>query len=86
MIEEVVPKIFQTNVTRLNEITERIVGSKLVDARVTDDSSRFEFNKNGDIHYIEVPKSRAWNPDESHWDAWVISETNELWVSSFTLT
>lgn len=83
------PKIYQLQETRTIELIKIIVGSKIIAAHINDISSSFELKNGAKIHRMEISKNtspyqepllRAWNPEESHWDAWVISETGQLWV------
>lgn len=78
---------FERYLERVNEITEKVVGSKLIDARLTPNSSEILFKKGDETHRLEIPpgasgsfQSRSWQSEENQLDAWVLSEQNELWA------
>jgi hypothetical protein len=82
-----VEAFFQHYIERVNEITEKVVGSKIIDARITPTSSEILFGKGNETHRLEVPQgssesfqSRSWPSEENQLDAWVLSEQNELWA------
>lgn len=73
-------------VARINEITEKVVGSKIIEACITPASSEILFQQADRTHRLEIPKGagsslgRSWQSEENQRDAWVLSEQNELWV------
>ncbi|TAK10239.1 MAG: hypothetical protein EPO39_00585 [Candidatus Manganitrophaceae bacterium] len=82
-----VEAFYQDYVARVNEITEKVIGSKIVEADITEASSRLLFEKEGQVHRLEIPKeppasarSRSWWSEESQLDAWVLSKENEIWA------
>jgi hypothetical protein len=77
----------QHHLTRVNEITEKIIGSKIMRAHITPTSSKILFQRGYETHRLEIPndssgrlQSRGWQPEESQLDAWVLSEKNEIWA------
>lgn len=78
---------FQHYIERVNEITEKVVGSKIADARITPASSEILFEQGDETHRLEIPQgtsglsqSRSWQSEENQLDAWVLSERNEIWA------
>jgi hypothetical protein len=62
------------------------VGSRIVGVEIHDQASALRLEKRGRIHVLSIaPQNiafspvKAWNADESHLDAWVISATGRLW-------
>ncbi|NKE71219.1 hypothetical protein [Candidatus Manganitrophus noduliformans] len=82
-----VEAFYRHYVARVNEITEKVVGSKIVDAQITPASSEILFQKGGETHRLEIPQGssepyqgRSWPSGENQREAWVLSERNELWA------
>jgi hypothetical protein len=78
---------YQHHLMRVNEITEKVIGSKIMRAHITPTSSKILFQKGYEVHRLEIPKdssgpfqSRGWQAEESQLDAWVLSEQNEIWA------
>ncbi len=78
---------YRRYITRINEITEKVIGSKILEARITPASSHILLEKGGETHRLEIPKDptgssqyRFWRSEESQLDAWVLSERNEIWA------
>jgi hypothetical protein len=76
-----------------DDLSEKLLGATFIDAKIADNVSRISLNKNGVAHLLEIPENTAslplhgglltphkWNPDESHLDAWIISQTGDLIV------
>lgn len=82
-----VEDFYRCYIERVNEITEGVVGSKIIEARITPISSEILFEKGKEIHRLDIPNGpsgssqrRSWRSEESQLDAWVLSERNELWA------
>lgn len=81
-----VEAFYRHYVARINEITEKVVGSKIIEACITPASSEILFQQADRTHRLEIPKGagsslgRSWQSEENQRDAWVLSEQNELWA------
>lgn len=70
---------------RIEELRGLLVGAIIEDAEVADTFSKFHLRVGESHHILDIPREppdqwRAWNPEESHWDAWVVSQHNRIWV------
>ncbi len=76
-----------------DELSEKLLGATIVDANIADNISRLSIEKDGMAHQLEIPDNSSilpshggsltpheWNPDESHLDAWIISQDSDLIV------
>ncbi len=72
---------------RWDEATRLLVGSEIAEALITDDETILLLVQGQAEHRLEVPKDTSrlpwhggslephrWNPYESHWDAWVVTQ------------
>ncbi len=82
-----VEAFYEHYLARINEITEKVIGSRIIDAHITPVSSYLLFAKGHETHCLEIPKDpppsmrfRYRRSDESQLDAWVLSEQNEIWA------
>ncbi len=82
-----VEAFYQRYLARVDEITEKVVGSKIIEARITPISSEILFEQGNGTHRLEIPKGasgpsrcRLRRSQENQCDAWVLSECNELWA------
>lgn len=82
-----VEAFYRHYLARVHEVTEKVIGSRIVEARITPASSDLLFQKGCEAHRLEIPqgfselsRKRVWQSEESHLDAWVLSERNEIWA------
>jgi hypothetical protein len=76
-----------------DELSEKLLGAIIKDARIADNISRLTVEKEAVAHLLEIPENTSllplhggsltpheWNPRESHLDAWIISQDGDLIV------
>lgn len=74
-----------------DEVSVILNGSVITDAKIEDSHTLITLNKDGVEHLLELPSGtsklplhggslepRVWNPEESHWDAWVLTQEDLL--------
>ncbi|HMA35524.1 MAG TPA: hypothetical protein VKY74_13745 [Chloroflexia bacterium] len=74
-----------------DEVTPRLVGATVTAAVVQDDETVITLQQRESLHQLELPRDTTrlpryggsgdlhrWQPGESHWDAWVLSQTGSL--------
>lgn len=74
-----------------DDLTGKVVGAEIIEAYITDFSSRLVLLHGVEQHIFELPQDttrlpvwggslepKRWNPAESHLDAWVLSRRGEL--------
>ncbi len=72
-------------------LSSKLLHTTIVGAEIVDKSSRIRVEKNDRSHLLELPEDtsrlpmyggtltkRVWNDDESHLDAWIISQRGDL--------
>lgn len=64
-----------------DKFSKKIIGSTIIHAEVTNNSTRIILRKNDKEHGLEilVPSCFQWNNEESHLDAWAISDTTTIY-------
>ncbi|HET6312222.1 MAG TPA: hypothetical protein VFH60_00180, partial [Chloroflexia bacterium] len=76
-----------------DELTGRLAGAKVLEARITDSSSLIVLRQGSQQRILEVPEDttrlsvwggsleqKVWNHAESHLDAWVVSRRGNLFT------
>lgn len=74
-----------------DDLAGKVAGAEIIEAGITDFSSRLVLLHEGEHQILELPQDTArlpvwggslepkrWNPAESHLDAWVLSRRGEL--------
>lgn len=63
-----------------DNFSRKIIGTTIVNAEISDNSTMILLQKGSKKHMLEisVPSRWQWNDEESHLDAWAISDTDRI--------